>query len=126
MSATLLIVEDDIRNMRLVRALLTAHGFLLLCANDGQSGVDLAIANLPDIILMDIQLPVIDGLVATQMLQADERTREIPVIALTAQAMRGDRERILQSGCSDYVTKPVHLPDLLETIDRWIPREAAG
>lgn len=112
----ILVVEDDPRNLRLMGALLRAEGFEILTAADGEAAVASVRENLPDLVLMDIQLPKLNGLEATHLLKQDPDTRHIPVIAVTALAMRGDRERILASGCDGYVSKPIRFPEVLGTI----------
>ena len=97
-------------------ALLRAEGFEILTAADGEAAVASVRENLPDLVLMDIQLPKLNGLEATHLLKQDPDTRHIPVIAVTALAMRGDRERILASGCDGYVSKPIRFPEVLGTI----------
>lgn len=116
MSSRILIVEDDQRNLRLFKALLTANGFDILAATDGRQGVDQAMQEQPDLILMDIQLPVMNGFEAIRALRADARTAHIPIIAVTALAMKGDRERILESGCDGYVSKPMRFDEILSAI----------
>jgi two-component system cell cycle response regulator DivK len=103
MAKTILIVEDEPRNLKLLRDLLQRFGYLTLEATDGEQGVELAKASIPDLILMDIMMPKIDGLEATRMIKADTRTKHIPVIALTSFAMKGDRERTLEAGCDAYI-----------------------
>jgi two-component system cell cycle response regulator DivK len=107
MAAVILIVEDNTRNLKLFRDVLHAAGYTSLEATDGRQGVELAIREKPDLILMDIQLPAMDGLEATKLLKADDRTKEIPIIALTSHAMVGDEERIYEAGCDGYISKPI-------------------
>ena len=92
--------------------------FTVICAEDGQKGIDLAQSENPDIILMDLSLPVVDGWTAAEKLKANADTENIPIIALTAHAMKGDRERALQSGCNDYDTKPIDFERLLDKINK--------
>ena len=113
-----LIVEDNERNMRLFRDVLEAAGHRTLAATTGERAVQLAGEHAPDLVLMDIQLPDIDGLEALGRIRADERTRAMPVLALTAQAMEGDRERFLAAGFDGYLSKPVNIADLVETVNR--------
>src|SRR5450631_4165337 len=115
-----LLVEDNEMNRDMLSRRLIRHGFEVVVAVDGGQGVATAHQVLPDIILMDMSLPVLDGWEATRQLKADERTRSIPVIALTAHAMAGDRQKALDAGCDDYDTKPIELPRLLEKMQRLI------
>ena len=114
--ATILIVEDNVTNMKLSTFLLESADYTVLAATNAESGLTLAREEHPDLILMDIQLPGMDGLEATAMLKADEATRRIPVIALTALAMKGDEERILAAGCDGYIAKPLDYKDFLARI----------
>ena len=100
---------------------LERRGFAITMAVDGQQGVEMARSVRPDLILMDMSLPVIDGWEATRTIKADEVLKMIPVIALTAHAMAGDREKAMEAGCDDYDTKPIELPRLLEKIGRFLP-----
>ena len=114
----ILVVEDNEKNMRLFRDVLGAKGYRVLEATAGVPAIEMASEQLPDLVLMDIQLPDIDGIEALRLLRADDRTATIPVIALTAQAMHGDRERFLAVGFDDYVSKPVDIADLARTVER--------
>jgi two-component system cell cycle response regulator DivK len=107
--AQILVVEDNEKNMKLFRDVLRATGYRTLEATTGGGAVELAIDHRPDLVLMDVQLPDIDGVEALGRLRADERTASIPVLALTAQAMEGDRERFLAAGFDGYVSKPVNI-----------------
>ena len=109
----ILVVEDNEKNMKLFRDVLGASGFRTLEATTGGEAVAMASEHTPDLVLMDIQLPDLDGVQALQRLRADERTATIPVLALTAQAMRGDRERFLAEGFDGYVSKPVNVRELI-------------
>jgi two-component system, cell cycle response regulator DivK len=113
-----LLVEDNEMNSDMLSRRLTRRGFEVTVAADGQQGVETARREMPDIILMDMSLPVLDGWGATRILKADEATRSILVIALTAHAMPGDRDKAIECGCDDYETKPIELPRLLEKMDR--------
>jgi two-component system cell cycle response regulator DivK len=113
-----LLVEDNEMNRDMLSRRLIRQGFEVLVAVDGGQGVATAIEILPDIILMDMSLPVLDGWEATRRLKAEARTSSIPVIALTAHAMAGDRHKALEAGCDDYDTKPIELPRLLEKMRR--------
>ena len=120
--AKILIVEDNPVNMKLAVFLLQSAGHTVLCAADGEAGLTLARNELPNLILMDIQLPGIDGLDAIGLLKRDEATRAIPVIALTALAMKGDEERIRAAGCDDYIAKPMDYKDFLASIAAQLAR----
>jgi two-component system cell cycle response regulator DivK len=121
---TLLIVEDNEMNRDMLSRRLKRRGFELLVAVDGQQGFDVATEHQPDLILMDMSLPVLDGWEATRRLKAQPSTQHIPVIALTAHAMAGDRESAMEAGCDDYDTKPVELARLLEKIKGLLPEGA--
>jgi two-component system cell cycle response regulator DivK len=114
--ATILVVEDNATNMQLVVFLLKSAGHAVLTATDAEGGLALAREHHPALILMDIQLPGIDGLAATSLLKRDLSTRTIPVIALTALAMKGDEERIRAAGCDGYIAKPMRYHAFLATI----------
>lgn len=120
MSIRILYVEDNPQNMRLVRKMLKLGGYEMIEAVDGLTGVAVAARELPDLILMDINLPDIDGLEATARLKADPRLAGIPVIALTANAMHGDRERFMSAGCDGYLAKPVTKNELLNTVNHFL------
>jgi two-component system cell cycle response regulator DivK len=117
--ARVLVVEDNEKNMKLVRELLEATGYRPLEATTGSLALDLAIEHRPDLVLMDIRLPDIGGLEALSRLRADERTATIPVLAVTAQAMQGDRERFLAAGFDGYLSKPIDVGQLLEAVSRY-------
>jgi two-component system cell cycle response regulator DivK len=110
----ILLVEDNELNRDMLSRRLERKGYSVAMAVDGQQGVEMAASEAPDLILMDMSLPVLDGWEATRRIKADERTRHIPVIALTAHAMQGDEDKAKEAGCNDYDTKPVELPRLLE------------
>jgi two-component system cell cycle response regulator DivK len=112
----ILVVEDNEKNMKLFRDVLDASGYSTLEAKTGGEAVDMATTHTPDLVLMDIQLPDIDGIQALQRLRADDRTASIPILALTAQAMRGDRERFLAAGFDGYISKPVNVRELIGTV----------
>lgn len=114
--AKILVVEDNPTNMRLATFLLQSAGHTVLCAVDAESGLTMARHDHPDLILMDIQLPGMDGLEATGILKKDEATRAIPIIALTALAMKGDEARIRAAGCDGYIAKPLAYKDFLTVI----------
>ncbi|PZQ81748.1 MAG: two-component system response regulator [Ancylobacter novellus] len=115
--AKILLVEDNEMNRDMLSRRLSRNGFEVVVAVNGQEGVDLASAERPDLILMDMSLPVLDGWEATRRVKADPATATIPVIALTAHAMAQDREEAMAAGCDDFDTKPVELPRLLEKIN---------
>jgi two-component system cell cycle response regulator DivK len=114
--ATVLVVEDNPANMTLATFLLKSAGYAVLTATDAEAGLALARREQPDLVLMDIQLPGMDGLEACAILKRDEGTRDIPVIALTALAMKGDEERIRAAGCDGYIAKPLAYREFLATI----------
>ena len=116
--ARILVIEDNPANMKLASLLLRNAGHAVLAAVDAETGLTLARAELPDLVLMDIQLPGIDGLAATALLKQDPRTAGIPVIALTAMAMKEDRERTAVAGCDAYIAKPLSYRELYAAIDR--------
>lgn len=113
----ILLVEDNEMNRDMLSRRLERKGYEVVLAVDGPSGVAIAHAEAPDLILMDMSLPVLDGWEATRRLKADDATKHIPVIALTAHAMSSDRDKAIEAGCDDYDTKPVELPRLLAKID---------
>ena len=116
----ILLVEDNELNRDMLSRRLKRKGFSVIFAENGQKGIDFAHTESPDIILMDLSLPVIDGWTAAKMLKADPATKSIPVIALTAHAMKGDREKALEAGCDDYDTKPIDFERLLDKISNLI------
>jgi two-component system, cell cycle response regulator DivK len=119
--ATVLIVEDNPANLTLATFLVRSVGHVVISATDAEAGLTLARAEQPDLILMDIQLPGMDGLEATRQLKGDESTRAIPVIALTALAMKGDEERIRAAGCDGYIAKPLAYRELLAIVAAQLP-----
>jgi len=121
--AKILLVEDNEMNRDMLSRRLVRKGFNVVLAVDGQQGVDMALAETPDLVLMDMSLPVMDGWAATTVIKNNSATAEIPVIALTAHAMSGDREKALAAGCDDYDTKPVELARLLEKINALLQRD---
>ena len=116
--AKILIVEDQEMNRDMLSRRLKKRGFEVSVAVDGAEGIEKVQSESPDLVLMDMSLPVMDGWEATRRLKADEATRAIPVVALTAHAMSTDREKALEAGCDAYETKPIDLPGLLETIEK--------
>jgi len=123
--ARILIVEDNRANMKLASLLLASAGHSVLCAVDAETGLTLARTERPDLILMDIQLPGMDGLEATALLKQDPATAGIPVIALTAMAMKADQERSQMAGCDAYIAKPLRYQDLYAVIDSLLGKEAS-
>jgi len=122
----ILVVEDNDKNRKLVRDVLTATGYRLVEAESGEDGVRLAREQHPDLILMDIQLPGIDGIQALRELRADDRTRAIPVIAVTASAMTHDRQMIMAAGFDGYQSKPISVRPFLEAVRQMLDRRAGG
>ncbi len=120
MVKTVLIVEDNELNMKLFHDLLDAHGYRTLQTRNGLDALRIAREHRPNLILMDIQLPEISGLEVTKWLKDDEELRDIPVIAVTAFAMKGDEERIRQGGCEAYISKPISVPRFIETIKSYL------
>jgi two-component system cell cycle response regulator DivK len=120
----ILVVEDNEKNMKLFRDILLATGYRTLEATTGLEAVDMATEHTPDLVLMDIQMPDLDGVQALRRLRADPRTEAIPVLALTAQAMRGDRERFLAEGFDGYLSKPVDVRELLGAVRQHCDRLA--
>ena len=118
-SPQILVVEDNERNMRLFCDVLQASGYRTLEATTGESAVVVALEHVPDLVLMDIQLPDIDGVEALARLRADERSASVPILALTAQAMEGDRERFLAAGFDGYLSKPVDIGEFVATVKRY-------
>jgi two-component system cell cycle response regulator DivK len=120
MSKTVLIVEDNELNMKLFHDLLEAHGIGTIETNDGTKVMDLAREHKPDLILMDIQLPEVSGLDVTKWLKQDEDLKSIPVIAVTAFAMKGDEQKIREGGCEDYISKPISVSRFIEVIQHYL------
>lgn len=117
---TVLIVEDNELNMKLFNDLLDAHGYRTLQTRDGMEALDMARLHKPDLILMDIQLPEVSGLEVTKWLKADDELQSIPVIAVTAFAMKGDEEKIREGGCEAYISKPISVATFLDTVRKFI------
>jgi len=118
MAARILLVEDNEMNRDMLSRRLQKKGYAVMCASDGEESVAMAVAERPDLIVMDLSLPIVDGWEATRRIKADPATRAIPVLVLTAHAMEVDRERALAAGCDDYDTKPVDLTRLVDKIER--------
>jgi two-component system cell cycle response regulator DivK len=125
MSKKVLIVEDNELNMKLFNDLLEAHGYATVQTRNGMEALDLARTHRPDLILMDIQLPEVSGLQVTQWIKEDPTLRHIPVIAITAFAMKGDEEKIRQGGCEAYLSKPISVVKFLETVRNFIGGQQA-
>jgi two-component system cell cycle response regulator DivK len=120
MSKKVLVVEDNELNMKLFRDLLEAHGYKTIQTRNGNEVLDLARREQPDLILMDIQLPEVSGLDVTRWLKADAELKKIPVIAVTAFAMKGDEQKIREGGCEDYISKPISVTGFIETIQKYL------
>jgi two-component system cell cycle response regulator DivK len=125
MAKTILIVEDNELNMKLFHDLLEAHGYKTLQTRNGIDAIAIARRHRPDLIIMDIQLPEVSGLDVTKWLKEDDTLRHIPIVAVTAFAMKGDEERIREGGCEAYVSKPISVALFIETINRFIQPAAA-
>jgi len=119
---TVLVVEDNDLNMRLFHDVLEMRGYNILQAKDGMEGWRIAREHRPDLIIMDIQLPDVSGLEVTKWLKDDETLKSIPVIAITAFAMAGDKEKFLEGGCDAYIPKPISIPNFLQTVERFANR----
>jgi CheY-like chemotaxis protein len=117
---TILVIEDNELNMKLVKGLLPLGEYDIHEAADAETGVELARQLLPDLILMDIQLPGMDGLAATRLMKEDSAVKDIPVVALTSYAMQGDEDRAIQSGCAGYISKPIDTRSFIATIARYL------
>ena len=117
---TVLVVEDNELNMKLFHDLLEAHGYNILQTKDGMDALRIAREHRPDLILMDIQLPEVSGLEVTKWIKEDENLKSIPVIAVTAFAMKGDEEKIREGGCEAYIAKPISVTNFLETVQKFL------
>ena len=117
---TILIVEDNDLNMKLFNDLLQAHGYNTLQANDGGEALGMARKHHPELILMDVQLPEISGLEVTKRLKSDDDLKSIPIVAVTAFAMKGDEEKMLDGGCEGYIAKPISVPKFLDTVAKFL------
>jgi len=122
----ILLVEDNEANRDMLSRRLMRRGYEVVLAADGESGLALTLTEAPDLILMDMSLPILDGWEATRRLKSEPATQQIPIIALTAHAMSSDRDKALEAGCNDYDTKPVELPRLLEKIEALISATVAA
>ena len=123
---TVLIVEDNELNMKLFNDLLEAHGYRVLQTREGMSALDIARKHKPDLILMDIQLPEVSGIEVTKWLKEDDELRSIPVVAVTAFAMKGDEQKIREGGCEAYISKPISVASFMSTINGFFVNEDAG
>lgn len=124
MTQSILIVEDNELNMKLFNDLLEAHGYSTLQSRNGMEAFELARKHKPDLVLMDIQLPEVSGLEVIKWLKDDEELKEIPVIAVTAFAMKGDEDRIREAGCEAYLSKPISVANFLEVVNQYLPASA--
>lgn len=122
MKDKVLIVEDNELNMKLFDDLLSAHGYKVFKANDGRKVLDIARAQKPDLILMDIQLPEVSGLEVTSWLKNDDELKHIPVVAVTAFAMKGDEDRMLTGGCNDYISKPISVVEFINVVQKYLDK----
>lgn len=116
----ILIVDDDAKTRKLLRAMLQNSGYEIIEAENGEQGIKLAKENIPDLILMDIEMPVMDGMSAFKVIRADESTKNIPVIALTSYAMKGDKEKFLAEGFDNYISKPIDVKEFLKIVKKHI------
>jgi two-component system cell cycle response regulator DivK len=117
---TILLVEDDFMNMRLAQHVLEAEGYSVVKATTGWEALDQIKTGLPDLILMDIQLPDIDGMTLARIIRANEAARETVILAMTAFAMKGDREKILKTGCNGYISKPINVENFISTVRKYL------
>jgi two-component system cell cycle response regulator DivK len=117
---TILLVEDDFMNMKLVQHVLESQGYNVVKATTGQEALQQLKASTPDLILMDVQLPDIDGMTLVRIIRAKDTNRETNILALTACAMKGDREKILETGCNDYISKPINVETFVSTVRRYL------
>lgn len=118
----ILIIEDNMDTYELVRFILEKNGFETMLAMNGRDGVNAAAKQMPDLIIMDLSMPEMDGWTATRLIKGNTSTSSIPLIALTAHALPSDRKRAFDAGCDEYITKPMDLLDLLETVHGWVQR----
>ncbi|MCX8043004.1 MAG: response regulator [Desulfobacterota bacterium] len=121
--ATILIIEDNEKNLYLATFLLEKHGFFVVAARDGRSGIELAEKTTPDLILLDIQLPEMDGYTVARALKSSPNLAQVPIVAVTSYAMAGDRERILAAGCNGYIEKPINPETFVAEIMRYMGDE---
>ena len=126
MSKKVLVIEDNEQNLYLITFILEKHGFQVIQAHDGQTGIELTRKERPALILLDIQLPVMDGYMVAKELKKDAANLNIPVIAVTSYAMTGDREKALAAGCSGYITKPINPDTIISYLEEFLPQNKAG
>jgi two-component system cell cycle response regulator DivK len=119
----ILYIEDNFHNRRIVNKVLSAKGIRVVEAEDGEKGLEMVRSLVPPLVLLDITLPGIDGIEVVKRVKADDALRHIPVIAVTASAMRGDRERFLEAGCDDYLSKPIQVAELAEMVEKHYPAQ---
>ncbi len=119
----ILIIDDNPVNIELASDLLKLHGFQMLQARDAETGIEIAKAEIPDLILMDIQLPGMDGLEATGLLRENAATRNVPIVAITAYVMKGDEEKAMKAGCIGYLPKPINTRTFLETVKNYLRKK---
>lgn len=119
-SSRILVIEDNQDNMTLIVDVLTSLDYVVIQAMDGEQGISLARSHVPDLILMDLSLPRMDGWTAARMIKTDASLQHIPIIALTAHAMVGDRERAIEAGCDDYISKPINLQELAVKLNEYV------
>jgi two-component system, cell cycle response regulator DivK len=117
----ILYIEDNFHNRRIVNKVLSSRGFHMIEAEDGEKGLEMVRTLVPPLVLLDITLPGIDGIEVVGQIKASESLRHIPVIAVTASAMRGDKERFLEAGCDDYISKPLQVAELIEIVEKHYP-----
>ena len=122
----ILIVEDNMDTYQLVSFMLKKHGYETFLAMNGRDGVNAATKQKPDLIIMDLAMPEMDGWEATKIIKSDEKTSPIPLVALTARALPGDRQRAMDAGCDEYISKPMDLNDLVESVEYWIKKYNQG
>lgn len=125
MQRTVLLIEDNEQNRYLVSYLLEQHGYTVVCATDGKRGIEVALALAPSLILLDIQLPTMDGYAVARALREHATLRQVPIVAVTSYAMPGDQEKALESGCTGYIEKPIDPSTFVAQLERNFRREAA-
>ncbi|MDX1582702.1 MAG: response regulator [Thermoanaerobaculia bacterium] len=125
MPPTILVVEDNDMNMQLVEYLLEEAGYEILKATSGEEALEVTSKTSPSLVLMDIHLPGMDGLSVAREMKQNEKTRRVPILALTAHAMRGDKDRFLEAGCDGYISKPIDVKTFIPSIEEYLPREGS-